>query len=278
MFCFFNSEVREVVRKRWRQYCIRHMGVTRPPSKSSSYYHYRKSTFSTIVLPATFTFNNKNNQSNPPPSNNTGYYNQMSSCSNHKKRYKCSDYLYDANSKTDCIEMQVVAPEDSSSNVLTPIGDVNKHQIHSGKEYRKDKSISKSKSLLGRCRSYRDPAQFRQSHHHHKQCYPGKTNVSNSSIQRNLFSSPADIQADVYNLDCCVQTICSNETCQAAPCSLNSCVFGDSSPFYLNRQITSRNISPNFRRYFHDSLSDLSVITKSKTHRTKKFNPQTSTL
>ncbi|XP_068216733.1 corticotropin-releasing factor receptor 2-like [Palaemon carinicauda] len=47
LYCFLNSEVQEILKKRWRQYRLQQMGY---PAN-----HRRKSTKSTIILPSTFS-------------------------------------------------------------------------------------------------------------------------------------------------------------------------------------------------------------------------------
>lgn len=237
MYCFLNGEVREVLRKRWRQYWVRKMGVnrsggTRLVGRGSSYYNHRKSTFSTIVLPVTFTFNRNNSRTNngagtgspcPSPCQTNAYSKQTSPYHNTNS---------EINYRSNYCELQVTDPQSlitkprTIPNLETTDIDPNAHLFLNPSHIRSSscKTMSKRNNISPHCsqsnlqtQRYTETVKFFNEYDTARKTSP--------KFQLQLSDR---CPADILNERCCVETVCSNENCKATPCNLNSCIFSES--------------------------------------------------
>lgn len=243
MYCFLNHEVQELLKKRWRQYWVRKMGVHYPGSRwatgsrGGSYYQHRKNTFSTIVLPATFTFN------------------RTSSMNQHTGTSRAS---YDPHSQTQSFTLsRNVTPYKNSYGRKSPSpyrSTTNYYDISETKAVPSSRRLSRHTELSYGSRTshnsdgstdapeeqfneYLHPNDTLRVHTSYRNTRQSKAeskfrsedvrvkNVNESACATSPTSEEMNIE--LVNMQCCMQTICSNESCKATPCNLSSCMFSE---------------------------------------------------
>lgn len=267
---------------------VHRSGGSRLTSRGGSYCQHRKSTFSTIVLPATYTFNKTASNLNLGPGNISNWPSPSGTTyvSTPGQTYLSRGQTYLSTHGQTCLSTHGQTCLSSSQTCLSSKQTSSYHasELSSKNNYTKLQMTTLELSNHGPLQMYRGPS-FRerrtnfssQNTDRKKDMYltPTRTNfknlsstdISNSAqetfkdMKRVNSKEEVTIPMEIFskrklkrkedckvNLErsCCVETVCSNESCKAVPCSLSSCIFSES---YVGSSsspnlIDSRNVQP----------------------------------